>query len=99
MEHSDLAVPSVPETALDRQLAADMAELEALRAENARLKAHKQGRLGLKVSSKGAVSLYGLGRFPVTLYANQWQKVFGMSADVLSFIEANKGSLSFDKVS
>jgi hypothetical protein len=50
---------------------------------------------GLRVSEKGAVSLYGLGRFPVTLYASQWDSVLGMSGQIRAFIDANRGKLKF----
>lgn len=64
----------------------------ALAAENDKLKNKAQG--GLKVSAKGAVSVYGLGRFPVTLYQGQWEKLFAMKAEIEGFIVANKGKLS-----
>ena len=54
------------------------AELEKLRAENEQLKNKITRGLSLKVSEKGAVSLYGIGRFPVTLYKDQWAKILGM---------------------
>lgn len=66
-------------------------ELEALRLENAKLKqdnAPKQG-IGLKVSEKGALSVYGMGRFPVTLYKTQWTKLLEQSAQILAFIAAH----------
>src|ERR1700751_1002124 len=68
-------------------------ELERLRNENAALK--KGASLGtrLKVSEKGAVSVYGLGRFPVTLYKEQWLKLLDMSADIRAFIAANEAQL------
>ncbi len=47
----------------------------------------------IKVSEKGAVSVYGLGRFPVTLYKEQWKRLLAMSADILAFIEANDAKL------
>jgi hypothetical protein len=53
------------------------AEWERLRAENAQLKNKDKGGLTLKVSEKGAVSLYGMGRFPVTLYKEQWLRILG----------------------
>jgi hypothetical protein len=53
------------------------AELERLRAENAQLKSKDKGGLTLKVSEKGGVSLYGMGRFPVTLYKEQWLRILG----------------------
>jgi len=74
-------------------------ELAALKAENAKLKAKAtqsvvQG-LTFRVSAKGAVSVYGMGRWPVTLYAEQWAKLAGHAKDIAEFIEANKASLSF----
>ena len=70
-------------------------EIERLRAENARLKQQstKAGSLAFKVSEKGAVSVYGLGRFPVTLYQEQWDKLLGQIDELRSFIEANRASL------
>ena len=47
----------------------------------------------MKVSEKGAVSVYGLGRFPVTLYQEQWHKLLSVSDEIKSFIEENKSSL------
>ena len=66
-----------------------MAEIEKLRAENEALKTRGSRGLGLKVSEKGAVSLYGVGRFPVTLYKEQWVKILGMKDDIEAFIQAN----------
>ena len=68
-------------------------ELERLRAENERLKAQKGRGVSLKVSEKGGVSVYGLGRFPVTLYKEQWLKLLGMSAEIRAFIAANETQL------
>ena len=69
-------------------------ELERLRAENERLKKEKQGRpTSLKVSEKGGVSVYGLGRFPVTLYKEQWAKLLGMADEIRTFIKENEASL------
>ena len=65
------------------------AEIEKLRAENEALKSKQSRGLGLKVSEKGAVSLYGVGRFPVTLYKEQWAKILGMKEDIEVFIQAN----------
>ena len=61
-------------------------ELEKLRAENAALKARTTPGVSLKVSEKGGVSVYGLGRFPVTLYKEQWLKLLDMSDDVRAFV-------------
>jgi hypothetical protein len=62
------------------------AELERLRAENAQLKNKDKGGLTLKVSEKGGLSLYGMGRFPVTLYKEQWLRILGCAADIEAFI-------------
>ncbi|MHB8304103.1 MAG: hypothetical protein ACYDC6_14995 [Acidobacteriaceae bacterium] len=65
------------------------AEIEQLRAENERLKNKSVRGLSLKVSEKGAVSLYGVGRFPVTLYKEQWTKILGMAGEIETFIREN----------
>jgi len=64
------------------------AEIERLRAENEALK-RPRGQLSLRVSEKGALSVYGLGRFPVTLYREQWEKLLGMGDEIKSFIQQN----------
>jgi hypothetical protein len=69
------------------------AELERLRAENAALKGRAAKGMTLKVSEKGAVSVYGLGRFPVTLYKEQWEKLLTMAEDIRAFIAAHEGDL------
>jgi hypothetical protein len=69
------------------------AELEKLRAENSVLKNRKPPAVSLKVSEKGAVSVYGLGRFPVTLYKEQWTKLLDMGADIRAFIVENEAKL------
>jgi hypothetical protein len=69
------------------------AELERLRAENERLKRTASRGATLKVSEKGGVSVYGLGRFPVTLYQEQWLKLLDMADDIRSFIRDNASSL------
>ena len=53
----------------------------------------RSGGLQFKVSEKGAVSVYGLGRFPVTLYYEQWSRLLGESEQLKSFMEANKSKL------
>lgn len=68
-------------------------ELERLRAENAALKKTSSRGLSLKVSQKGALSVYGLGRFPVTLYKEQWNKLLDMADDIRAFIAANDSEL------
>ena len=69
------------------------AELERLRRENAALKKGSSAGLRLKVSEKGAVSVYGMGRFPVTLYKEQWLKLLDMADEIRAFIAANEGQL------
>ena len=68
-------------------------ELERLRNENAALKKGASTGIRLKVSEKGAVSIYGMGRFPVTLYKEQWLKLLDMSDDIRAFIAANEAQL------
>jgi hypothetical protein len=68
-------------------------ELERLRAENERLKSSGRGKLAMKVSEKGALSVYGMGRFPVTLYKEQWLRLLTMAEEIKSFIAANDASL------
>ena len=69
------------------------AELARLRAENAALKNRTQRGVSMKVSEKGGVSIYGLGRFPVTLYKEQWTKLLDMADDIRSFIRENEARL------
>ena len=69
------------------------AELERLRRENAALKRGASSGIRLKVSEKGAVSVYGMGRFPVTLYKEQWIKLLEMAAEIRAFIAANEPQL------
>ncbi len=69
------------------------AELEKLKAENAALKARGAKGISMKVSEKGGVSVYGLGRFPVTLYQEQWLKLLDMADDIRGFIREHAGQL------
>jgi hypothetical protein len=69
------------------------AELERLKAENAVLKTRGSRAVSLKVSEKGGLSVYGLGRFPVTLYQEQWTKLLDMSEEIRAFIKENDGRL------
>ena len=69
------------------------AELEKVKKENETLKARSIKGVSLKVSEKGGVSVYGLGRFPVTLYKDQWTKLLDMADDIRAFIRANESSL------
>ncbi len=67
---------------------------EQLLEEIERLKASQRSTLRLKVSEKGAVSLYGLGRFPISCYAQQWERILDMADEIRAFIAANKDNLS-----
>jgi hypothetical protein len=69
------------------------AEIERLRAENERLKQKGSHAMSLKVSDKGGVSVYGLGRFPVTLYKEQWAKLLEMTDEIRAFIKNNESKL------
>ena len=69
------------------------AELERLKAENLQLKTQRGRSVSLKVSEKGGVSVYGLGRFPVTLYKEQWTKLLAMSDEIRAFIKENDAAL------
>jgi hypothetical protein len=70
------------------------AELEKLRAENEALKQRRRGGSNsMKVSEKGAVSVYGLGRFPVTLYKEQWEKLLSMADEIKAFMAENSDRL------
>ena len=69
------------------------AELERLRAENERLKGQRARGVSLKVSEKGGVSVYGMGRFPITLYKEQWLKLLDMADEIRAFIRDNDSSL------
>ncbi|MGA2148831.1 MAG: hypothetical protein ABSH49_28145 [Bryobacteraceae bacterium] len=69
------------------------AELERLRKENEALKRPTRGQISMRVSEKGGLSVYGLGRFPVTLYREQWEKLIGMAGEIKQFIEANDALL------
>jgi hypothetical protein len=69
------------------------AELERLKAENEQLKNQRGRSVSLKVSEKGGVSVYGLGRFPVTLYKEQWTKLLAMADEIRAFIKENDPKL------
>ncbi len=71
------------------------AEIERLKAENENLKNKKadRGTLSMKVSEKGALSLYGMGRFPVTLYKEQWLKMLTIAEEIKAFIKENDSKL------
>jgi hypothetical protein len=69
------------------------AEIERLRAENETLKRPARGQVSLRVSEKGGLSVYGLGRFPVTLYREQWEKLLDMADEIRNFIRDNDRTL------
>lgn len=69
-------------------------ELERLRAENERLRTRRgAGEVTMRVSEKGGVSIYGLGRFPVTLYQEQWDKLLAHADEIRTFIATNRDRL------
>lgn len=74
-----------------------LAMIAALKAENDSLKAAKAKArpFGMKIGEKKALSVYGMGRFPVTLYAQQWQALLAKQAEILAYIEAHKAELSW----
>ncbi len=69
------------------------AELERLRAENEDLKAKATKQRRLKVSEKGGVSIYGIRRFPITFYADEWDILLGMEDEIRKFIADNESGL------
>lgn len=71
------------------------AEIERLKAENEALKNKKtsSGTLSMKVSEKGALSIYGMGRFPITLYKEQWLKLLTITEDIKKFIKDHESQL------
>lgn len=71
------------------------AELQRLRTENESLKAGARRGTSFKVSDKGGLSVYGLGRFPVTLYPEQWTKLLAMADDIRAFIDENRDKLKW----
>ena len=68
-------------------------ELERLKAENESLKSRNSKGISLKVSEKGGVSVYGMGRFPITFYQEQWIKLLDMADDIRAFIKENEPKL------
>lgn len=84
---------------VDQTQEALVAEIARLQAENAKLHARMPHPPGVtpKISVRGALSVYGLGRFPVTLYRSQWEKLFAEADNIRAFIVANQAALK-DKV-
>lgn len=72
--------------------------LAKLEAENERLKSNARKGVSMKVSEKGGLSVYGLGRFPVTLYPEQWTRLLGMADEIRRFIDENKATLKWKAV-
>ena len=68
-------------------------ELAKLKEENERLKGQQARGMSLKVSEKGALSVYGLGRFPVTLYKEQWTKLLDMADEIREFLRVHADEL------
>jgi hypothetical protein len=69
------------------------AELERLKNENERLKNQRNRGVSMRVSEKGGVSVYGLGRFPVTLYKEQWSRLLDLADEIRAFIRENESKL------
>jgi hypothetical protein len=69
------------------------AELERLRKENEQLKQRSSRSVSFKVSEKGGLSVYGMGRFPVTLYKEQWTKLLDLADEIRAFIKENESKL------
>jgi hypothetical protein len=76
-----------------KNLKAEQEELARLRAENEKLRAAAERPFRLKIGAKGGLSVYGLGRFPVTLYKEQWVTLLGHADEILEFMKVNNGKL------
>jgi hypothetical protein len=68
-------------------------ELERLRAENEELKTKEKRSIRLQVSQKGGVSLYGIRRFPITFYQDEWDRILGMADEIRAFLQEHAGEL------
>ncbi len=79
---------------LEQKLARLEAENQALREQTER---KKDSQLRLKVSEKGCLSVYGLGRFPVTLYKEQWVRLLDYTDEIRSFLKENDALLKGKK--
>jgi hypothetical protein len=89
LQSGEMAMTIHQDLTSNQTLLAKIQELEAKLAA-----AKKAPSLGLKVTDKGGVSMYGLGKWPVTLYASQWTKLLGKAEDIKAFLEANKAQLA-----
>ena len=87
------ATPAAMPAELKAQLEAEIARLTAENSILAKNAVHGGGNLGLKVSDKGALSVYGMGRFPVTLYREQWEKLLASADIIRAFISEHEGVL------
>lgn len=76
--------------ASDREL---KQEVERLRAENDALRSESRRALRLKVSERGGVSLYGIRRFPITFYVEEWQRILAMADEIRAFLERHEAEL------
>lgn len=72
----------------------DAERIAYLEAQVAKLRKASESKLTIKVSKAGAVSVYGLQRWPVTLYASQWTRLLAMRDNIVAFIEANGDQLA-----
>lgn len=70
-------------------------QIRRLQSENESLRKAQAGKLTLKVSEKGAVSVCGMGQWPTTLYAQQWKRVLDAKEQILAFIDAHHSELSY----
>ena len=70
------------------------AQILKLQADNAALRAKGDRAITCKVTEKGGVSVYGLGRFPVTLYGSQWDKLAANMTAIMAFVNTNRSLLS-----
>jgi hypothetical protein len=87
------APQAVPDQAVP-DVASIMARMAALEAENKALKEAKAAKSTIRVSPKGAISVYGFGQWPVTLYRDQWERLFSLKEEIETFIQANAAALS-----
>lgn len=79
---------------MEQQTTQATPDVQALLARIAELEAKNVAKMGMKVSPKGGLSVYGLGKWPVTLYSSQWKSLLAKKEDIMAFIEANKDKLS-----
>jgi hypothetical protein len=88
--HSAREMGAVQMTQSDDDL---KAELARLKAENEALKAKEKRGTHLRVSEKGGVSLYGMRRFPITFYREEWDRILGMADEIRAFIAQHASEL------